>query len=100
MISGLTKLRHVAVFLAAAVCVQALLAASKGRLQRDTESGQLLFDLVKHADVAQWQSLVTVPAGRSVCGLTYLRHVIVFLAAAVCVQALLAAGKGRLQRDR
>lgn len=34
--------------------VQALLAAGKGRLQRDTESGQLLFDLVKHADVAEW----------------------------------------------
>ncbi|KAF6241948.1 mannosyltransferase putative-domain-containing protein [Scenedesmus sp. NREL 46B-D3] len=33
---------------------QALLAAGKGRLQRDTESGQLLFDLVKHADVAEW----------------------------------------------
>jgi hypothetical protein len=45
-------------FLASALphcCVlQALLAAGKGRLQRDTESGQLLFDLVKHADVAEW----------------------------------------------
>jgi hypothetical protein len=36
------------------VHTQALLAAGKGRLQRDTESGQLLFDLVEHADVAEW----------------------------------------------
>jgi hypothetical protein len=49
-------LSHVAVIvlIAAAICVQALLAAGKGRLQRDTESGQLLLDLVKHADVAEW----------------------------------------------
>jgi hypothetical protein len=35
---------YVNVRLAAAVRVQALLAAGKGRLQRDTKSGQLLFD--------------------------------------------------------
>jgi hypothetical protein len=34
---------------------QPLLSAGKGRLkQRDTESGQLLLDLVTHADVAEW----------------------------------------------
>ncbi len=32
-----------------------MLSAGKGQLsQRNTESGQLLLDLVRHADVAEW----------------------------------------------
>jgi hypothetical protein len=49
---SVTELSHLDLF--EPCLLQALLAAGKGRLQRDTESGQLLFDLVKHADVAEW----------------------------------------------
>lgn len=35
-------------------CLQELLSAGKGRLRRATESGQLLLDLMRHADVAEW----------------------------------------------
>eukprot|EP00879_Flechtneria_rotunda_P017650 GHRR01018502.1.p1 GENE.GHRR01018502.1~~GHRR01018502.1.p1 ORF type:complete len:231 (+),score=69.63 GHRR01018502.1:650-1342(+) len=33
---------------------KAILSAGKGKLQRTTESGQVLLDLVRHADVAEW----------------------------------------------
>lgn len=39
------------------VCLQVLIAAGKGRggmAWRGTESGQVLFDLVQHGDVAEW----------------------------------------------